>query len=72
LSGAFQDFLQRCLVVEIEPVDRAEPVPERRTEECITGGGTDEGEAGQVEAEALGPGAFTDNDIQSIVFQSRI
>jgi hypothetical protein len=70
--GAFYDFLQRCLVVEIKAVYGAEPVPEGRTEQGVASGGANHGKFGQVEPQALGTGAFADDDVQGVVFQGRI
>src|SRR4030042_494712 len=52
------------LVIEIEAVHGAEPVPEGRGEQGIAGGGADEGEGREVQPEAPGAGAFADDDIQ--------
>ena len=60
------------MVVEIEPVDRAEPVSEWGAEEGVTGGGADKGKAGQVKAEALGPGSLADDNIQGKILKRRV
>jgi len=67
------DYLfQGCLVVEVQPIDNPEPVPQGRAEQGKAGGRTDERKAREVESEALSSRPFADYYIQGEVLQGRI
>src|SRR3546814_1170517 len=55
-------FRSRHGVVEVETVDGAEAVAQRRAEHGVAGGGADEREAGDGEPHAAGAGAFAEHD----------
>jgi hypothetical protein len=70
--GAFHYTLQRCLVVKIESVNGAEPVPQGRTEQGVARGGAYHGKGGEVKPQALGAGSLADDDIQGVVLQGGV
>jgi hypothetical protein len=60
------------VVVKIKAVNSAESIPQGRAEQGEAGGSANQGKAGQVQSQALGPGALADDDVQGKVFQSRV
>ena len=66
------DGLELVDVVEVEPSDEAEPVPERAGHQPGAGGGADQGEPGQVEPDAPGRRALADEDVELEVLHGRI
>ena len=58
--------------VELQPVDDAETVAERRSEEPRAGGRADEGERRQVELEGSRGRPFPDHDVDLVVLHRRI
>ncbi len=59
-------------VVVVEAADEAEAVAQRTGHQSGPGGGPDQGEAGQVEADAAGRRALADEDVQLEVLHGRI
>ena len=59
-------------VVEVEPADEAEPVTQRTGDQSGAGGGTDQGEPGQVESDAAGRRTLADEDVELEVLHGRI
>src|SRR5690606_26172597 len=49
-----------------------EPVPQRGGDGALAGGGSDQGESGQVESDRLGGGAFAEDDVDGEVLHGRI
>jgi len=71
-GGALDDLDHFVMGIELEPVNVAEAVSERRREGAGTGGGADDGEPGEIEADRLGAGSFAKHDIETEVFHSRV
>ena len=69
---ADHDGLQLVDVVEVETPDEAEPVPQGPGHQAGAGGGTHQGEAGQVEPDAAGRRALADEDVELEVLHGRI
>ena len=59
-------------VVEVEAVDGAEAVAQGRAEHGVAGGGADEGEVGNGEADAAGAGALAEDDVEGEVLHRGI
>ena len=59
-------------VVEIEPANEPETVPQRAGHESGPGRGPHQGEAGQVETDRAGRRAFADQDVEPAVLHGRI
>ena len=53
-------------------VGDAEAISQRAGERAGAGGGADDGEARQIETDATGGGAFTDDDVKFIIFRGRL
>ena len=62
--------LVRAVKLQLE--QHTEAVPQRAGDLSGTGGGAHQRKARQVDADALGAGAFADHDVQRVVFQRRI
>src|SRR5699024_1732654 len=58
--------------VQLQLEQDAEAVPQRPRQLPGTGGGPHQGEAGQVDPDALGAGPLADDDVQGVVLQRRI
>ena len=58
--------------VELQPQRHAEAVPQRRGELPRPGGGADEGEMGQVQADGIGTGALPHDDVQGVILHGRV
>lgn len=65
IAGTVNDFLERGGVVVVEARLKRETRAERGGEEACAGGGADEGEAWDREADAAGVGALVDHDIEA-------
>ncbi len=66
------DGLQLGDVVVVEAGDEAEPVAEGAGDEAGAGGGADQGEPGQVEAQRPGRGALAEDDVELEVLHRRV
>src|SRR5208283_5760323 len=66
------DGAQVRSVVEIEPSDEAEAVPQRPRDEAGTGGRTDQRELRQLQAYGASGGPLADQDVQPAVLHRRI
>ncbi len=69
---ALEDARQRRGVVEIQTVNMAEPIAQRRRQQARTGSGADQREALQIELDRSRRRALTDHDVDLIVFHRRI
>ena len=65
--GAADDLLQFGDAVEIEADRDAEAVAQRRGQQPLAGGGADQGEFGQVDADRAGGRAFADHQVERAV-----
>ena len=71
-GAAPDDGGDRHPVIEVEPVHRAKPVPQRRAEHRVAGGGADQGEARHGETDAAGARPPAQDDIQREVLHRRV
>ena len=71
-GGAADDGGQILDRVVVEAVGDAEAGAERGAEEARAGGGTDESEAGKIQADGAGGGALIDDDIDPKIFDGGI
>ncbi len=60
------------LLVILEAMNDAEAVAKRAGKGTGAGGGADDGEVWQVEADASGAWAFADNDVELVVFHGGV
>jgi hypothetical protein len=70
--GAAHDPGQLLGRIELQPLDDAEAVAQRRGQQAGAGGGADQGERRQVELDRTRGGAFADHDVDLIVLHRRI
>ena len=66
------DGLELDRVVQVEPADEPEPVAQRAGHQAGAGGGADQGEPGQVEADAPRRRALADQDVELEVLHRRV
>ena len=71
-GGAANDGGEVFGGIVVESVGDAEAGAEWGAEEACTGGGSDEGEAGKVEANRAGGGALIDDDIDTEIFDGGV
>ncbi len=69
---ADDDIAQLVGAVKLQLEQHTEAVAQRAGDLARTGGRTHQREPGQIDADALGAGAFADHNIQRIVFQCRV
>ena len=71
-GGPHDDGLEVVGVVVVEPGDEAEAVAQRAGDEAGAGGGADEREPGQVEADRAGGRALAQHDVELEVLHRRV
>ena len=71
-GGAANDGGEVFGGIVVEPVGDAEAGAKWGAEESCAGGGTDESEAGEIEANGAGGGALIDNDIDAEIFDGGV
>ena len=71
-GGALHDGRQLAGRVVVEPRHEAEPIPQRPGDQPGAGGGPDEGEAGQREADGRGRRALAHDDVELEVLHGRV
>ena len=59
-------------LVELQPLDDAEAVPQGRGQQPGPGGGSHQGERGQVQLDGTRGGPLADHDIELVVLQGRV
>ena len=64
--------LQFRLGIEVQPDRNAEPVTQRRGQQALARGGTDQGERRQIDPHRTGRGPFSDDQVERAVFHRRI
>ena len=69
---AGDDLAELLRAVELQAEHHPEPVPEGGGELAGPGGGPDEGEPGQVQADGVGRGALADDDVDGKVLHGRV
>jgi hypothetical protein len=72
LRRAPDDRGQLVVRVEVEPVRRAEAIPQRGADATRPGGGPHHREGLQAEPEAPGAGSLADHDVQCVVLHRRV
>lgn len=71
-GGSANDVVESFGVVEAEVHDDAEPIAEGAGEVALAGGSSDNGEGGDIEANAASGGALTDHDVDFAVFHGGV
>ncbi len=71
-GGAGDDLLEFADRVKVQPDRDSEAVAQRRGQQSLAGGGTDQGEVGQVDSHRAGRGTLADHQVEGSIFHRRV